>query len=202
MSPQFIDGLRSQVHVDVKATNSPLFSWRPEKATDQDNGEEIFRSSDKKTQKDKEYVRIDSSPRKLYEARPETVKAMKYAQFACQYRKLVKSDHGYSNLLEQCSSSNQLVGPDSDFQIAGVPGRAAPKSMMLSNNVIMKIRENKIAVPILPNGEMDSVTENLLFGEWQYSEEVTDNDVDQDTTLKKEQKRSARLQLFPQMFHK
>ena len=59
--------------------------------------------------------------------------------------------------------------------------------------------EDKIAVPLLQNGEMDIVTEMLLFGEWQHSEEITRDEANKDTILKKKQKQLVKQEIFPKM---
>ena len=201
-SLQTIKELKSQVHVDVKARNDTEFGWRPEKATDKDSGEKIFKSFENKSLEEKYYVMTDSDPRKLYEARPEAMQSMKYVQFVCQYRQLNPSYNGYNNLYDQCINNNlnKKVGPDSDFPILGVRGRAAPTGMILNNGILMKLRGDKIAVPLLPNGEMDIVAEILLFGQWQHSEKVTRESVSEgDSSLKKEQRKSIKQEIFPKM---
>ena len=122
---------------------------------------------------------------------------MKYAQFVCQYRKLYNGQFGYEKLHEECSRWN--VGPDSDFPLIGASGRKAPTGMRLNNGLLMKMREKNISVPLLPNGEMDTLTDILLFGHWQHSEEVTQEAVERDTLLKNLQRRTAKLELFPMM---
>ena len=201
VSPQKVCTLRSQIYVDVKARNSKILSWRPENATDEEAGEEVYKSVDRKLMMDKEFVRQDS-PRKSYELRPAAVSVMKYGQFACQYRQLHRSQIGHDKAYEECSNSNTLVGPDSDIQMVGVQGKAAPTSMLLKNGAVMKLREDKVAVPLLPSDEMNYVTDVLLFGEWQTSDEVTEEAEVNDTPLKEEQRRSARKELFPKMVYK
>ena len=199
VSPQKSRELKSQTTVDVRAEKSKIFSWRPEKAADENAGEEIFKSFDKKLLTDKDFVRNDYSPRKLYQHRPAALRAMNYGQFACQYRKLDPSQRGYKKAYEECNKSKNSVGPDSDFQLVGVNGKAAPTSMMLGNGAVMKLRENKPALPILPRSENFFVTDMLLFGDWQTSDEVSEEGELSDTPLKTEQRRTARLELFPKM---
>ena len=199
VSPQKVTDIKSQIHVDVKARNSKVLSWRPEKATDKDAGEDTFKSFDRKLKMDKDFVRTDSSPRKLYEHRPASLQAMRYGQFACQYRKLDPSQNGYKTLYDQCNSNSQALGPDSDFPMVGVPGRTVPTGVILNNSVLMKLRDDKIALPVLPDGERNYVTDVLLFGEWDNSDEVAEQSADGDTPLKMEQRKSVRLELFPKM---
>ena len=199
VSPQRVKEIKSQTHVDVKAGNSKKLSWRPQKSTDANEGEDIFKSFDKKLKTDKEFVG-NNTPRKLYTKRPAAVRAMKYGQFACQYRQLYPSQKGYKDSYEECNNSNNTkVGPDSDFDLIGVQGIAAPTSMLLGNGTVMKLRDNSIAVPLLPSDEMNYVTDELLFGEWQAAEDITEEAEVSDTPLRREKRRTARLELFPKM---
>ena len=54
-------------------------------------------------------------------------------------------------------------------------------------------------MPVLPDGERNYVTDVLLFGEWDHSDEVTEQSADGDTPLKRQQRKSVRLELFPKM---
>ena len=53
VSPQRVKEMKSQTHVDVKAGNSKKLSWRPQRSTDANAGEDIFKSIDKKQKTDK-----------------------------------------------------------------------------------------------------------------------------------------------------
>ena len=185
--PQAI-GPTSQTIAQVITTKDRNLTWRVALDSDQETGEAIFESDNRRL-----YVRTDNDLRKLYEGRPEGMQGMRLGQFACEYRLLRSSDHGFEKVKNSIDDKTN-IGPSSSDLVAGTNNTYAPKAMRLANDKIMKKREEKKAVPhLLFSGMMSKHGSQLMWSPWQNLEDVTGQ---QDEVETAEQKK-IRLQIFP-----
>ena len=185
--PQAI-GPTSQAITQVITTKDRKLTWRAAQDSDNETGEVIFESEGGRL-----YVRTDGDVRKLYEGRPEGMRAMSLGQFACEYRLLKPSDIGFENAKNSIDEETNL-GPNSSDLVAGTNNTFAPKAMRLANDKIMKRRmEDKTVPHLLFSGMMSRHGSQLMWTPWQNLEDVTGQQDELETV---EQQRT-RLQIFP-----
>ena len=183
-----LQGPTSQPVVPVKTDKDRKLLWRSAKDSDNQNGETLFQAETEEV-----YVRQHSDIRILYENRPERAGSMVLGQLLSQYRLLWPSDCGFVKARESIGEGTQ-VGPDSDQRVAGTLNEAAPQTIMLSNEKIMKRRTNGIAVPLFqPSGSIGKYGNQLMWTTWRFLEDVKGDQVREET---EEQKR-IRLEIFP-----
>ena len=185
--PQAI-GPTSQAITQVITTKDRKLTWRVAQDSDNETGEVIFESEGGRL-----YVRTDGDVRKLYEGRPEGMRAMSLGQFACEYRLLRPSDIGFENAKNSIDEETNL-GPNSSDLVAGTINTFAPKAMRLANDKIMKRRvEDKTVPHLLFSGMMSRHGSQLMWTPWQNLEDITGQQDELETV---EQQRT-RLQIFP-----
>ena len=181
-------GPTSQPITQVITTKERKLTWRAARDSDHEAGEAIFESDSRRL-----YVRTDSDVRKLYEGRPERMRGMRLGQFACEYRLLCPSDHGFEHV-KNCIDEETGLGPNSCDLVAGTNSTFAPKAMRLANEKIMKRKIEDKSVPhLLLSGMMSKHGSQLMWTPWQNLEDVTGQQEEMETA---EQKRT-RLQIFP-----
>ena len=185
--PQAI-GPTSQAITQVITTKDRKLTWRVAQDSDNETGEVIFESEGGRL-----YVRTDGDVRKLYEGRPEGMRAMSLGQFACEYRLMKPSVNGFENAKNSIDEETNL-GPNSSDLVAGTINTFAPKAMRLANDKIMKRRmEDKTVPHLLFSGMMSKHGSQLMWTPWQNLEDITGQ---QDELETAEQQRT-RLQIFP-----
>ena len=181
-------GPTSQPIVPVTVTKDRTLSWRG--AVDSDNltGETVF-----ETENDRSYVRTTSDIRVLYENRPDRMRRMVLGEFACRYRLLKPSGHGYEKAKNSINEDTS-IGPECGDLVAGTCDIAAPLTMMLKNGKLMKRRQDANAVPtLLFFGCTSRYGNQLMWSPWDRLEDVTGVQ-DEDET---ENQRRVRLEIFP-----
>ena len=186
-------GPRSQRLVQVVTSKGEKVSWRKAKDHDIQREEDIFVNQEAEENEYKGYVRSKGDVRRLYEARPEKMSGMRLGQFAAEYREIQAGGNGLESAKSKIDAETD-VGPDSDGRVIGMENLAAPQCMKLSNGVVMQRRTGQPAVlHLLHSGAPGRFGHKLLWEPWQYLEDVTGNQVDEETVNQK----NTRLAIFP-----
>lgn len=184
-------GPKSQPVVQVITKKDRSLTWR--EAEDHDNlrGEEIFQNVvDGEPEK---YVRTDGDIRKLYESRPDRLKPMVLGHFASDFRKIKSGGCGLESAEEKIDPETGL-GPASTTPVAGNENEAAPLCMKLKNGKIMQKRSGPRAVlHLLQSGAPGRHGNQLLWSPWQYLEEVSGDQQEEESDAQKR----TRLSIFP-----
>ena len=121
------------------------------------------------------------------------MRGMRLGQFAPEYREIQAGGNGLEAAKSKIDSETD-VGPDSDGRVIGEDNLAAPQCMRLSNGTVMQRRVGQPAVlHLLYSGVPGRFGHELLWSPWQYLEDVTGNQVDEETVEQK----NARLDMFP-----
>jgi hypothetical protein len=186
-----VDGPTSQATVQIITSDHKKIPFRKSTDRDVEIGEEQFLNKDNRA-----YIRTGKNVRKLYEYRPSTLENITLGQFATQYYVMNKSRKTQYEALNENIDNASNMGPDSKDYIVGVPGIAAPQSMMLKNGELMKKRtRGPSTIPhLLYTGAMGQHGYRLMFRPWRELEQV--NATDQ-TELETESQREIRLAIFP-----
>ena len=180
--------LRSRGTVEVITCRDKKLTWREAQDSDTHKGEEIYSTEEKL------YVRSDGDYRKLYEAIPPTLrlKGLTLGQFATEYARLHPSWCGYENARSKIAEESQ-IGPLTRRRLAGAVNEFLPQCMMLTNETVMRIREEQVALVQVYTPLTTRYSSQLLWSPWQELEEVTG---EQDL-LETDSQKSTRLTVFP-----
>ena len=181
--------LTSRGTAQVVTCRDTNLTWREARDSDNLKGEEIY-----STVEDKLYVRSDGDLRKLYEALPPhlRLKGLTLGQFASEYARVHPSWTGYESAKSKISEETQ-IGPLTGRKLAGAENEFLPQSIMLTNGIIMRIREEQVALVQLYTGLTTRYSSQLLWSPWQQLEEVSG---EQDL-IETGGQRSSRLTVFP-----
>ena len=183
-----VKGATSQPIIPVRTDKDRKLLWRSAQDSDNQCGETVFED-----QTEELYVRNYSDIRIVYESLPEQARNMVLGQLLSQYTLLWPSDHSYARARESIDEATR-VGPDSDQRVAGTLNAAAPQTIMLANEKIMKRRTTGIAVPLLqPSGSIGKHGNQLMWTPWRLLEDVNGNQIDDETEVQ----RQIRLEVFP-----
>ena len=188
-------GPRSQRLVQVVTSKGDKLSWREAQDHDIQRGDDIFVNLDEvdEEDEDKGYIRSKSDVRRLYEVRPEKMRGMRLGQFASEYREIQVGGNGLDAAKSKIDSETD-VGPDSDGRVIGEDNLVAPQCMQLSNGTVMQRRVGQPAVlHLLYSGALGRFGHQLLWEPWQYLEDVTGNQADEETI----QQKNTRFAIFP-----
>ena len=183
----------SQSMAPIVTERNDKIAWRdaPDMEEDDDHYE-IFVN-----QRGQRYIRADNDLRVLYERRPDGVEMMCLAQFATQYRPLKKGQQSkkfYDRTVAEVDPDTGL-GPESSKEIAGEPGKPAPRSMKLKNSKYMVKRSMGDAVPDLRfSAAVNKYSNILLFTPWRELECIQ---VHEEEPVETDAQRRRRLALFP-----
>ena len=120
------------------------------------------------------------------------MKIMCLGQLLKEYMLLHPSRNGYESARNSINEETQ-VGGDSEGVVAGTDV-ATPQAIKLTDGRILKRRQEANAVPLLlHNGTLSRHGNQLLFQPWQYLEEITGNQEEEET----QSQRNRRLIIFP-----
>ena len=184
-------GPRSQPVVQVMTKKDRNLIWR--QAEDHDNlrGEEVFQNDP--DGEEERYVRTEGDIRKLYEIRPDNLKLMVLGHFASDYRKIKPGGFGFESAKEKIDPETG-VGPASTTLVAGNENQTAPHCMELRNGTIMQKRSGPRAVlHLVQSGVPGRYGNQLLWSPWQYLEDVSGNQQEEESDVQKR----TRLSIFP-----
>ena len=121
------------------------------------------------------------------------MRGMRLGQFASEYREIQPGGNGLESAKNKINTQTD-VGPDSDGRVIGMGNLAAPQCLKLSNGTVMQRRAGQPAVlHLLYSGTPGRFGHQLLWEPWQYLEDVTGNDGDEETVEQK----NSRIALFP-----
>ena len=190
-----IVALRSQPICQVVTSKERKLTWKEAKDSDNQNGEEVFKvqGEDVNEEDTKTYVRVKQDVRTLYEMRPDGVQDMTLGQFASEYRRIKPGGNGLQAAKDKIDPTTGM-GPDSTDMVAGTRNVTAPQCMQLKNEEVMVKRVGKkAALHLLYSGKASKHGNQLLWSCWQYLEEVTGDQEEEET----EEQRNIRLQIFP-----
>ena len=172
----------SQFTVNVIASQEQEHSFKDSNEKDEE-WDDIFINS-----KGENFIISNGDLRKLYVKRPPAMEWMTFAQFVISY---------YRKTARQAAiiDPESGVGEDSGEQVVGGEGLMAPKSMKLSNTIIMKKRlDPSRQVPLLLKyNAVDSYGMRMLFLPWRSFEELSEDQSDED----KRKEKQNRLTIFP-----
>ena len=195
-----IAGQRSQPICQVVTSKERSLTWKEAKDNDNQNGEDIFevQGEDENEEDKKKYVRSKQDVRILFEMKPDKLNRMRLGQFASEYRRLQPGGNGLESAKNRIDPTTDM-GPNSSDMVAGTRNQMAPQCMQLRNKDIMVRRVGKKAVlHLLYSGKASKHGNQLLWSPWQYLEEVTGVQEEEET----EEQRNIRLQIFPtSVFH-
>ena len=181
-------GSSSQPVVPVVTSKDRVLTWRRAVDSDNHSGDSVFEVDGSESM----FVRSNNDIRVLYEKLPEKMKIMCLGQLLREYLLLHPSRKGYESVRSSIDEETQ-VGPESEGLVAGT-GVAAPQSIKLTDGRILKRRQDANAVPLLlHNGTISKHGNQLLFEPWQYLEEITGIQEENET----QGQRNRRLQIFP-----
>ena len=172
----------SQNIVNVIAGQQQEYNFKESSEKDEEC-DDIFINSKEET-----FIVTNGDLRKLYLKRPPRMEPMTFAEFVITYYRKTSRQ-------EAVIEPNSGVGEDSSELVVGGGNLRAPKSMKLSNNIIMKRRSNKSKlVPLLLQcNTLDNYGERMLFQPWRSFEELVEGQEEED----KEQQKQNRLKIFP-----
>ena len=190
-----IVGPRSQPICQVVTSKERKLTWKRATDSDNHNGEEVFEveEDDENEENKKKYVRVKQDVRTLYEMRPDGMRDMTLGQFASEYRRIKAGGNGLQSAKDKIDHTTGL-GPDSTDMVAGTRNQIAPQCMQLKNEQIMVRRDGRKAVlHLLYSGKGSNHGNQLLWSCWQYLEEVTGVQEEEETA----EQRNTRLQIFP-----
>ena len=174
--------------VPVVTSKDRVLTWRRAVDSDNHSGDSVFEVDGSESM----FVRSNNDIRVLYEKLPEKMKVMCLGQLLREYLLLHPSRKGYESVRSSIDEETQ-VGPESEGLVAGT-GVTAPQSIKLTDGRILKRRQDANAVPLLlHNGTISKHGNQLLFEPWQYLEEITGIQEEDET----QGQRNRRLQIFP-----
>ena len=181
-------GPTSQPVIPVVVAKDRNLSWRSALDSDNHNGETIFENVNNQL-----YVRTAGDLRILFENRPDCMNRMALGELVSRYRLLKPSGHGYEKAKNSINEDTS-VGQECGDLVAGTSDIAAPDTMMLKNEKLMKRRQGVHAVPnLLYSGCSSKHANQLMWSHWQHLEDVTGEQDEEET----ENQKRVRLEIFP-----
>ena len=171
----------SQATITLMSSQEDELSFK--ESSERDEGcDDIFRN-----EKNEHYIIVNGDMRKLYAKRPLSMESMTFAQFVISY---YRKRAGQRAIIDAQTD----VGGESGEPVVGGESMA-PLFIKLSNNIIMKKREDgSRLVPLLqPSHSLDDYGERMLFQPWRSVEELTQVSSGE----QKIQQRQNCLALFP-----
>ena len=187
---------RSQPIIQVITSKERKLTWTEAHDGDNDRGEVIFANQAGEGEDDdrKYYVRTKSDVRTLYEMRPLRLRNMMLGQFASEYRRIQPGGCGLESAKDKIDPGTGL-GPDSSDKVVGDEQLMAPQCMQLTNEDIMVKRSGKKGIlHLLYDGRTRRHGSQLLWTPWQFLEQISDENQDQDETT---EQKNRRLEVFP-----
>ena len=181
-------GLSSQPVCPVVTSKDRVLTWRQAVDSDNHSGDSVFQVDGSEDM----FVRSNNDVRVLYEKLPATMRIVCLGQLVKEYRLLHPSMRGYESAKSSINEDTE-VGLESEGLVAGTDV-AAPRAIKLADGRILKRRQEAYAVPLLlHNGTLSRDGNQLLFQHWQYLEEITGNQEEEETQSQK----NRRLIIFP-----
>ena len=191
LPPEKVPSLRgssSQPVVPIVTSKDRVLTWRQAVDSDNHSGDSVFHVDGSESM----YVRSNNDFRVVYEKLPATMKIMCLGQLLKEYMLLYPSRNGYESARNSINEETQ-VGGDSEGVVAGTDV-ATPQAIKLTDGRILKRRQGVNAVPLLlHNGTISRHGNQLLFEPWQYLEDITGTQEEEET----QDQRNRRLQIFP-----